>query len=342
MPPLPDLVAGSILVSLIIYALLGGADFGSGVWDLLSRGPRAALQRLLIAHAIGPVWESNHIWLIIAVVVLFSGFPQAFAVLSTALFVPVTLMLAGIVMRGAAFAFHSYRLHDEGGRSRWGTIFAAASLLTPVLLGTIAGAISSGKIRAQEAIAVGASLTWLAPFPLSVGLLTLAVFSHLAAVYLIFETTDPDLREDFRLRALWASVAVAALLILTPILAHAGASDFYGALLGSGWSVGLVFLTASAALGAQVALLLRAFPLARICAAAQAASILAGWGLAQYPFLVRPDLTVVSTASPPATLRLILYSLAAGAVLLFPALFILLRVFKREALFGHPRDPNTV
>ncbi len=336
MPDLSTIAAGSILASLILYALLGGADFGGGVWDLLSRGPRAEARRLLIARAIGPVWETNHIWVIVAVVVLFTAFPQAFAVISVSLFVPVTLMLAGIVLRGAAFAFHHYHLHEEGGRQRWGTIFAGASLLTPVLLGVIVGTVSSGDIRAQTS-AGGASWAWIAPFPLAVGILTLAVFSYLAAVYLILETDDPALREDFRSLALRSSGAVAGLLVVVPLLARRGAPDFLNALLGSDWSVGVVFLAASAALGAFVALLLRVYALARACAAAQAALILVGWGAAQYPFLVRPDLSIPSAASPPATLRMILFALAGGAVFLFPSIFALLRVFKKEALSGGPR-----
>lgn len=335
MHDLSFLAAGGILVSLILYALLGGADFGGGVWDLLSSGPRAGAQRLLIAHAIGPIWETNHIWVVIAVVILFTAFPPAFALLSTALFVPVTLMLAGIVLRGAAFAFHSYHLHDEGGvERRWGLVFACASLLTPVLLGVVIGAVSSGAIRARSTAALGASFAWLSPFPLSVGLLTLAVFSYLASVYLIFETDDPGLREDFRARALWSSAAVAALLVIVPLLARNEARDFYHALLGSDWSSGLVFLAATAALGSHVSLLLRSYPVARFCAAAQATVVLAGWGAAQYPFLVRPDLTIPAAASSHASLRLILIALAAGGVLLFPAIFLLFWIFKKEAILG--------
>lgn len=338
MPDLSTIAAGCILASLILYALLGGADFGGGVWDLLSRGPRSEARRLLIARAIGPVWETNHIWVIVAVVVLFTAFPRAFAVISISLFVPVTLMLAGIVLRGAAFAFHHYQLHEEGGR-RWGMIFAGASLLTPVLLGVIVGAVSSGDIGEQTADAVGASWAWIAPFPLAVGFLTLAVFSYLAAVYLILETDDPALREDFRFLALRSWGAVAGLLVVVPLFARRGAPDFFRALLGSGWSVGVVFLAATAALGAFVALLLRTYALARACAAVQAALILVGWGAAQYPFLVRPDLSIPSAASPPATLRMILFALAGGAAFLFPSIFALLRVFKGEALTGRPRKP---
>lgn len=337
---LSALAAGSILASLVIYALSGGADFGGGVWDLLSRGPRGPDQRLLIAHAIGPIWETNHIWVVVAVVILFTGFPRAFALISTALFIPVTLMLAGIVLRGAAFAFHSYHLHDEEGRkSRWGAVFSCASLLTPVLLGVVIGAVSSGNIRAQETIAFSGSLAWLSPFSLSVGLLTLSIFSYLASVYLILETRENGLREDFRLRALWSSVVVAMLMFVVPLIARHGATDFYHALLGNDWSAGLVFLAATAALGSHVSLLLRTYHVARICAALQASLILAGWGAAQYPFIVRPDLTIPAAASSQASLRLILIALAAGAAFLFPAIFLLFWVFKKEVVLGRSPKP---
>ena len=334
MPDAPTVLAGAMLVSLVLYALLGGADFGGGVWDLLSFGRRAADQRRLVANAIGPVWETNHIWVIVAVVVLFTAFPRAFAVISTALFVPVTLLLAGIVLRGAAFAFHSYRLHDAEEPGRWGTVFAAASLLSPVLLGVTIGAISSGRIRNGSLLFTGDVSAWAAPFPASVGLLALAVFSYTAAVYLVLETPDPELQDDFRRRALWAAAATALMSVLVPVLARSGAPGFYGALTGSDWSVPLVILTGTSALGACVSLQLRAFPLARACAALQSALVVIGWGLAQFPYIVRPGVTVHDAAASPATLRLLTWALAAGAVLLFPSVFLLFRIFKKEVLSG--------
>ena len=334
---LPSLLAGSILASLILYALLGGADFGGGVWNLLARGPRAGDQKRLIAEAIGPVWETNHIWLIVAVVVLFTGFPAAFAAVSTALFVPLTLLLIGIVLRGAAFAFHAYRLHDEDAGSLWGILFATSSLASPVLLGVTIGAISSGRIAADPLSFTGSSASWFAPFPLAVGALTLASFSYLAAVYLLHETEDRDLREDFRRRALGAAALVALLSVLVPAVAKQGAPGFYRSLTGSGWSASILVLNAAAALGAGVSLILSAHSAARLCAAAQVSLLLLGWGLAQFPYLVRPSLTVFAAASSPATLRLLFLALAAGGVLLFPAVFLLFRVFKKEALFGRRR-----
>src|SRR5580698_1434481 len=102
------LLALILMVSSTFYVLLGGADYGGGVWDLLASGPRRQAQRELIAHAIGPIWEANHVWLILVVVLLFTCFPPAFAVLMTFLHVPLAIMLIGIVLRGSAFTFRAY------------------------------------------------------------------------------------------------------------------------------------------------------------------------------------------------------------------------------------------
>ena len=137
-----EILAGAVVVALNAYVLLAGADFGGGAWDLLATGPRRQRQRDLIAHAIGPVWEANHVWLILVIVVLFTGFPVAFAAVSTTLFVPLTLLLFGIVLRGAAFTFRAY---DHGGdrtQARWGLVFSAASVLAPLVLGASVGALS--------------------------------------------------------------------------------------------------------------------------------------------------------------------------------------------------------
>ena len=340
MPDLATLSAGCILASLVLYALFGGADFGGGFWDLLARGPRAADRRRLIAKAIGPVWETNHIWIIVAIVVLFTAFPGAFAAVCTALFVPLTFVLAGIVLRGAAFAFHAYRLHEERGAGRWGIVFASASLVTPVFLGVVFGAISSGRIRATGPLAfTGDAWLWLSPYPISVGFLALASFAFLAAVYLILETNDPGLREVLRRDSFRSAATLVFLSGLTLALAAVDARAFYRALTGRPWSIPLVAAEVAAASAAIASLALRRYPLARACAAAQVSLLLIGWGMAQYPYLVRPDITVFSAAASPETLRLLLGALAAGAVLLFPAIFLLLRVTKWEAISGTSRTP---
>ncbi|MGH9882492.1 MAG: cytochrome d ubiquinol oxidase subunit II, partial [Pyrinomonadaceae bacterium] len=194
-----------MIAALIIYALLGGADYGGGVWDLFAFGRSGPAQRALIVEAIGPVWEANHVWLILVIVILFTAFPPAFAAISTALHIPLTLMLIGIVLRGTTFTFRAYDVGRDNVQRRWSLVFSIASIITPVLLGIVLGAIASGTIRVEDSVvASGFFKSWLAPFPFSVGLFALSLFAFLAAVYLTVEASDRELQEDFRLRALIA------------------------------------------------------------------------------------------------------------------------------------------
>jgi cytochrome d ubiquinol oxidase subunit II len=311
-------VAGIILVALTAYVLLGGADFGGGIWDLLADGPRKTRQRELIAHAIGPVWEANHVWLILAMVLLFTCFPRAFARIAIALHVPLTLMLIGIVLRGSAFAFQVY-----GGGGGGGRVFAIASLVTPVLLGMCVGAVASGAIGSAAGIPGETFYAlyvapWLTSFSIAVGLLTLTCFAYIAAVYLTLETTDPELQADFRQRALvsgvWLLMMAGLALALAP---HRNVLDHrLGVLMGV------------AALAAFWALWQRRYRLARVAAAGQVGLILWGWGVAQYPYMLPPDLTIAGAAAPRKTLELVLIAVGVGAVVLFPSLYYLFKVFK--------------
>lgn len=324
-------LAAAIFVALCLYFLLGGADFGGGVWDLLARGPRAAAQRQAIAAAIGPIWEANHVWLILVVVVLFTGFPPAFAAISVALHVPLTLFLIEVVLRGSAFAFRSLDATGDSHQRRWGLIFSIASTLAPVFLGMVVGALASGRIRISDGL-VRASFftTWLAPFPIAVGFFALALCAFLAATYLTVEVTDPALREDFRRRALGAGIAVGVLAATALALAARGSPRVFDALLARRWSWPLHGLTAAAALTALAALARRRFRLARVAAAAQAVLILLGWGLAQYPYLVVPDLTLAAASASARAQRLLLLGLLGGLPVLVPSLVILFRVFKAQ------------
>jgi len=194
------IVAIFILASLIVYALMGGADFGGGIWNMLAFGPRAQRQREAIADAIAPIWEANHVWLILVIVLLFTGFPRCFATMMTALNIPMTVMLLGIVLRGSAFVFRKYDVKEE---RRWSTVFGMASFLTPFFQGVILGALTTGQIRVEQGrVLTGFMAGWLTPFALSCGVFALGLFAFLAATYLTLDTRDePDLQDDFRRRA---------------------------------------------------------------------------------------------------------------------------------------------
>ncbi|HEU4787638.1 MAG TPA: cytochrome d ubiquinol oxidase subunit II [Gemmatimonadaceae bacterium] len=331
---LPEVVAGILMLALNAYVLTGGADYGGGVWDLLASGRRRADQRELVASSIAPIWEANHVWLIVVVVMLFTAFPRAFGTLGVVMHVPLTLMLIGIVLRGSAFVFRSYGSRKRQDARRWGLAFAIASVVTPIVLGMVIGALASGDIG-QAAARVGAGSfyevfirPWLAPFPLVVGFLALTLFAFLAAVYLTIEARVPALREDFRRRALFAAAAVFALAAIALWLSMGAAPRVAAGVVTAPWSLLLHALTGIAALTAIAALWLRRYRLARLAAGAQVSFILWGWALAQFPFVIPSTLTIRQAAAPRITLELLVAGLASGAVILLPSLRYLFRTFK--------------
>ena len=329
---LAELLAGIVIISLNAYVLLAGADFGGGVWDLLASGPRRRDQRALIEKAIGPVWEANHVWLILALVLLFSCFPAAFAQLSIRLHIPLSLALIGIVLRGSAFAFRSYGGQRDEVQRTWGLLFAIASVVTPLLLGMAVGAVAAGTIG-DGATGKGAGFIaiyvapWLNPFALAVGVFALACFAFLAAVYLTLESADPALQNDFRRRGIGAGIAVMVTGIVA--LGLSRAPSLQQGLLGQPWAAPLHLLTGVAALVCLAALWLRRWRWARVAAASEVSLILWGWALGQFPYLVPPDFSIDGSAAPRVTLELALGALVLGGLILFPSLYYLFRVFKR-------------
>lgn len=337
------LLAGMLLGALVFYVLTGGADFGAGVWTLLARGNRGHLHQALIDRAIGPIWESNHVWLILIVTILFAGFPRAFAVITTALHIPLTALLVAIVLRGSAFVF---RTHDVRPRSDhdasqvfWRRIFAGSSLVAPLMLGTTIGTIASGRLSERLPSFFELFVApWLAFFPLLVGCFTLALFVSLAAIYLILETADPLLQEDLRRRALVLWIIVSSLGGIVLIESRTGAPVIYDGLAHTGGGRAILGLTAIAGLVTLAALLLRRFRTARAAAAAQVILIIFGWAVSQYPYLVVPNVRLPEAAAPDQVLHLLVWSLLIGGLVLFPSLFYLYRVFKAHALFAPPAD----
>ena len=326
------LVAMAMLAALTAYTLSGGADFGAGVWNLLANGPRAEAQREVISHAIGPIWEANHVWLIIVVVLLFTGFPPVFVAIMTALHVPLSLMLVGIVFRGSAFIFRTYDNSDRGKRW-WNRVFSATSVATPILLGMMIGAIATGRVESRPDRVGNLYSAWIGPFPIVVGLFALSIFSFLAAVYLTLETHDRDLVEDFRIRALIAAVAVGILAYVVYLLARREAPLVFEGLDASPWGLPVRIATGACAILTLATLWFRHYFLARIAAAAQVTLILWGCALAQNPYLVPPYLTVQNSAAPRVIHKLLLWALAAGSLFLFPSIYYLYHIFK-----GHEKQ----
>ena len=337
MPSYELMVAAALVGALTFYLLFGGADFGAGIWTFFAMGRQGQPQRALIDQAIGPIWEANHVWLIIAVVILFTAFPPAFAVISIRLHIPLTLMLIGIVLRGTAFAIRTHDITSRpdgftGAPAVWHWIFAWSSLLTPTMLGIVLGAIASGRAAGPtDTIRETFVDPWLAPFPIAVGLLATALVAYLAAVYLIMENRDSDLRRLFRQRAMMSGILVIILAAVALFLTGEGAPEIHHGLTGTAVGRATVVTTVLIHFAALWALIVQRDLLARFLAGGGAVAVLWGWALSQYPYLVEPSVTIYD-AAPSGTLDILLASLLLGSVVLLPFLFYLYNVFKGDAL----------
>jgi cytochrome d ubiquinol oxidase subunit II len=338
---LPELVLGVMFVGLIAYGLFGGADFGAGVWDLLAGGTRRGQrQRDLIEHSIGPVWEANHVWLIFVLVVLWTAFSGAFVSITTTLYVPMTLAAFGMIARGAAFAFRK-SVTTLALRRFLGASFAVSSLVTPYFLGAVVGGVASGRV--PPGIAAGDVVTsWVNPTSTLGGVLAVLVCTYLAAVFLCGDARrdgHEDLAEGFRLRALVTATVTGLVGLGGLFVLQADAPLLFAGLTGRALPVIVISVLAG---GAAIVLLLRGrFGQARIASAVAVATILVGWAVAQYPYLLPPTLTIADAAGGEVTLVAMLVTLVAGSVLLIPSLVYLYVLFQRPVPTADPLPTET-
>lgn len=316
------LLAGAMTLGLTLYALLGGADFGAGVWEFNTALRATPKELALINRAIGPVWEANHVWLIFVIVILSAAFPPAFAALGRALWVPLLLAVVGIMFRGVAFAFRTHAAGVVRQERLWGAVFALASTGTPFFLGASAWAIASGR-------AAGAG--WIHPMSIFGAFFTVGLCAYLASVYLTRESAiaeDADLVKLWRKRALatgmWMGILAASGLLLIP----EGAPDLWRGFKERAWPA--VGLSVAAGVLSLAGLWTRRFTLAAFGAAGAVATVVWGWCLGQYPALVPPSITIDSAKAPDSVLRAMIRVLALGSLLVAPALVYLLYLFKSK------------
>jgi cytochrome bd ubiquinol oxidase subunit II len=329
-----DLAAAILWLGATLYAVFGGADFGAGFWTLLAgRGERGQPARSLVARAIGPVWEANHVWLIFVLVVLWTAFPPAFSAVMSTLFVPLSLAALGIVLRGSGFAFHQL---VEG--PRWRALadyaFSVSSVLTPFFMGTVVGAIASGRVPLGNA--TGDPVTsWLNPLSLLIGALFVASGAYISAVFLISDAHrfgEPEMERYFRVRAIAAGLAAGVLAVAGIFVLRADARYVYDGLT----SDGLPLVIVSALCGALVlALLVRGRRQgARPLAVGAVVAVVWGWGVAQFPYLLPQRLKISEAAASDATLTAVLVVFAVAVVVVLPALGLLYTLTQRSLLEG--------
>ncbi len=330
---LPYILLSILWIALILYTVLGGADFGAGILELFATGPTEARQDALIEQALDPVWEANHVWLIFLLVVFFTTFPTAFAAINVVLFIPLMLAVIGIVLRGAAFVF---RVHGIIGRQPTikvlGRIFSIASAMTPFFLAVAGAAIASGRIRIHgQNLQTNLGSYWLNPFALTIGAMALTLCVTLAAIYLTVEATnneDAELAEIFRRRGLIAGALTALLGALGLILSPSQAPLLWHGMLDH--ALPLVILTMAIGLGAALALFNKSYQRARVLIIAEAAFLLGTWGVSQIPYLIPPDVKVDSAAGPQSTLLLLLIGIIIALIIVVPSFWFLFYVFKTK------------
>ena len=317
-----DAIAILLFTAVVLYAVFGGADFGSGVWDLTAGDDESgAPTRRLVDHAIGPVWEANHVWLIFVLVLLWTGFPDAYGALMREVAVPLWLAGLGIVTRGAGFAFRKYAPTLRYARLA-GVVFAASSLITPFFLGAIAGAVASGRVTLAGD--VGPFEVWVGPTSILGGVLAIATSTFLAGVLLAAEASSLDehtLAAELRTKSLIGGVITGAIALAGIPVILSDAETLADGLLGRG----LPFILASAVAGLATMALLWQFRLreARATAALAVAAVVAGWGVAQYPWILVDEITIDEAAGAQAALVGTLIAGAVAIAMVAPALIYL-------------------
>ncbi len=333
-----DVAAAILWIGATLYAVFGGADFGAGFWTLVSgHGERGERARRLIDTAIGPVWEANHVWLIFILVVLWTAFSVAFEAVMSTLFIPLCLAALGIVLRGSGFAFHEV-VKRPRERSFAEHLFAASSVITPFFMGTVVGAIASGRVPPGNAAGDPWS-SWLNPVSILVGVLFVATGAYLAAVFLITDARhagDEDLERYFSARALAAALVTGAIAIAGIFVLQADAEYVYDRLTAE--ALPLVILSALCGLGA-IACIRRGTRGARPLAVGAVVAVIWGWGVAQFPYLLPESLTISAGAADGDTLTMVVIVFGAAALLVLPAIGLLYTLTQRSML-GDPEGDS--
>jgi cytochrome bd ubiquinol oxidase subunit II len=336
-----DAVALVLMVGITAYALFGGADFGAGFWDLVAGGAeRGSRPRSVAQHAIGPVWEANHVWLIFCLVVLWTAFSEAFASITLTLFVPLSIAALGIVLRGSSFAFRK-EVQRTSSLRNFGAAFALSSVLVPFCLGAVAGAIASGRVPAGGK-AGDPWTSWINPTSILGGVLAVTVCAYLAAVYMVWDARrlgDDDMVEYFRRRAVGSAIVAGVVVTAGVFVLHADATYVFHGLLSR--ALPLVILSGLCGVGSLLLLLHRNDSGARVLAMGAVASVILGWGVAQWPYILPTSMKVAAAAAPDATLAAVLVVFVVAAIVILPSLGLLYTLDQKALLEASEPEETT-
>ena len=326
-----------LLVSVYLYCLLGGADFGAGIVELTARGKSKERTKNLVSESMAPIWEANHMWLIITVVILFNAFPSIYTRISISLYIPLILLLVGIVLRGTAFTFRHYDAIKDESQKIYSKIFAYSSLMVTLFFGLIIGALISGKITAKPVNFIeGYIIPWFNIFSISVGIFLCTLFSFIASVYLIGDSTDVSTRNEFIKKAKHATIAMVISGGLVFIASYIENVDLVVRFFSHPVSITLIAIATITLPFLWVTLSKGLIWFSRMIAGAQLLFILGGFYSIYFPTIVRlkngTDITLLNSAAPEVTLNYLGWALIIGSFIIFPSLFYLMKIFKLKKI----------
>lgn len=323
-------VAAALFVGVLAYALFGGADFGSGFYDLTAGGTaRGAELRTLVDHSIGPVWEANHVWLIYVLVTWWTAFPETFAAAMSTLILPMLLALLGIVLRGACFAFRKYAA-TLGQARLFGAVFAVSSLMTPFFFGAVAGGIASGRVPTTGRGDLWTS--WLNPTSFFGGIIAVGTCAFLAGTFLCADARrsgQRNLAEQLRWRTLAVGAVTGIVVFAALIPIERDAPTLADGLQTQ--AAPLIVISALAGIATLALLSIRHFAVARVTALIAVAAVVTGWGVGQYPWLLVDEVTITDAAGAAATLEALLVAGGLAVVIVLPALGYLYKLTQSES-----------
>lgn len=316
-------------LSIVFYVLFGGADFGAGILEIIS-GNR---NRKTISQAIGPVWEANHVWLILVIVILFMGFPRIYSTLSLYLHIPLLMMLIGIVFRGTAFAFMHYDAIQDRSNEVYNWTFKISSIIPPLFLGIVVGAAALGRINPNATTFYDGFITpWLNLFSISVGIFIMILFTFLADVYLIGETDDEMEFREFSSSAKTLNATSVASGILVFTSAEFNGLPLFSMYINSWFALSMVILATVLIPLLWWSLQKEKTILSRTLAAGQVTAVMLAWFWVQMPVVIRQmgptDITFYNSVAPEATLWQLFFALIVGSFIILPSLYYLMKVFK--------------
>ncbi|MDN5201033.1 cytochrome d ubiquinol oxidase subunit II [Fulvivirgaceae bacterium BMA10] len=321
-------------IALLLYIIFGGADFGAGILELFSRKKHFTQIKNITYRTIGPVWEANHVWVILIVVILFMGFPKIYALISTALHIPILVMLLGIILRGTTFTFRHYDAYKDNAEKYYSKVFAYSSFITPLLLGMIAGAVISGKINLEANNFYDIYIAgWFHWFSFFVGIFTASICAFLAAIFLIGEADDEKLRRLFTTRAVKANIATVIAGGMVFISAKFEGISFFYEYWNNTTSILLTLFATFSLPVLWLALIRKKILLSRLVAGVQVSLIVMAWLWVQFPYVVKlkngDHLSFYNTQAPESTLEALAIALLVGVMIIVPLLLFLFKTFNK-------------